>query len=1029
MTPAELADRVTAHYPDAQRIGDNVVQFIRRAGSRPFAVYYLDCKSDIPRSPDELRSYQDSVIGRRYFDGPSSLQWNNYLYFVANHDRLNASDAARIREMLELDRTYARKFLIGETELGNILEPDVVKPGETTETSVLSIWNNTLAQAGLGRAVWGDLDMPRRLALVEAAAPTSRSSLTPTPLASVGPGQRLARLSLVQYRDYPLEREFDFGTVNLIFGPNASGKTSLMEAIELFYCGRNKRSPDSKPVYDLRATLGDGTTERATNTRALKVFRQRNLSWYGQPEVLKSNLYSSFARFNFLDTDAAVRLADEASTIDEDLSKLLVGPDAAKTWENMSKVNEQTRSRLRDLREEERKLQAQVAEIDSLLATLTAGSGSDLVRHRLLNMLRQRGWRPPTVENPDDLPVQLIGPLSEFVALARQAADLPLSPVPSRNALTRFIRATTTSRNKAIADIEALSALEQKINIASTTLKRAREAADVLERANSLVAAGLPVRIAERERLRQAAALISNQLAGIDLAIIVAAAAAHPTVTADAYFTRARTASAKALTTLGSLRTQHARLRATRERSANLAEELRDIARQYLNEIGDPSECPLCHTHFEPGELIGHLDRRLSEQIDRSDQELAARVRGAEEALRIATAEEAGAATILAFAHRAEISVEATLAEIADAASQATDNVSKLLQQLRVVESELKALENQGLRWVDLDRMRLELVRRRFPPADWSDAAMAATAAIIANTISEQDVMLAECGRDVDKLKQQLADVLGISVADAREARVGLANLEQKNAAAENLANKLAALDGQFRIPATKPLGELAVDAEAVRQVAVELQIALQQEKENNLLRTQSAARRRQIQQELEKIAPRIKSLAAAATVLQRLQRDHSLHAAMEQAIQQNRSAIESIFGQIHAPHEFLGLGDQITTLRRLDGTVSSLAEISTGQRAALGLSMFLAQNMKLRDAPPVILIDDPIAYVDDLNCLSFLDYLREIALTKRRQIFFSTANDKLAAMFERKFDFLGTPDFRKIELHRESSPSVSTIH
>lgn len=1029
MTPAELAERVTARYPDALRIGDNVIQFTRRAGSRPFAVYYLDCKSDIPRSPDELRSYQDRIIGRRYFEGSSSLQWNNYLYFVANDDRLNASDTARIRELLEQDRTYARKFLIGEAELDNVLGPDVVKPGETTETSVLSIWNNTLAQAGLGRAVWGDLDVPKRLALVEAATPASRASSTPTPLAPVGPGQRLARLSLVRYRDYPLDREFDFGTVNLIFGPNASGKTSLMEAIELFYCGRNKRSPDSKPVYDLDATLGDGTPEHATNSRSLKAFRQRNLSWYGQPEVLKNNLYSSFARFNFLDTDAAVRLAEEATKIDEDLSKLLVGPDAAKTWGNMSKVNEHARLRLKDLREEERKLQAQVAEIDSLLATLTDGSGSDLVRHRLLNMLRQQGWRPPTAEDSDDLAAQLIGPLSELVALARQAADLPLSPVPSRNALTRFIKATTTSRAKAITDIAALSALEQRINGASAALARAREASDILERANRLVAAGLPGRIAERERVRQAAALRSNQLAGIDPVTIAAAAVARPTVAADADFHRSWTARTQASTTLESLRTQHAQLRATRERSTNLAEELRNIARQYLNETNDASKCPLCHTHFESGELIAHIDKELSKQLDRSDEALAIRVRSAEEALRVATAEEAGTAAILAFVQRAELSGDATLAEIAAAVSQATEDLSELSQRLRAVEDELKDLESQGLRWADLDPIRVELVRRRFPPADWSEAAVAATAAIIANAMSEQDVVLADCGRDADKLKQQLAAVIGVPVANAREARVALANLEQRNAAAENLTNKLAALDGQFRIPATKPLGELAVDAEAVRQVAVELQTALQQEKDNNVLRTQSAARRSQLQQDLEKIAPRIKSLAAATTVLQRLQRDHSLHAAMEQAIQQNRSAIESIFGQIHAPHEFLGLGDEITILRRLDGTVSSLAQISTGQRAALGLSMFLAQNMKLRDAPPVILIDDPIAHVDDLNCLSFLDYLREIALTKRRQIFFSTANDKLAAMFERKFDFLGAPDFRKIELHRERSPSVSTTH
>lgn len=94
--------------------------------------------------------------------------------------------------------------------------------------------------------------------------------------------------------------------------------------------------------------------------------------------------------------------------------------------------------------------------------------------------------------------------------------------------------------------------------------------------------------------------------------------------------------------------------------------------------------------------------------------------------------------------------------------------------------------------------------------------------------------------------------------------------------------------------------------------------------------------------------------------------------------------------------------------------------QISTGQRAALGLSIFLAQNTQLSSAPPVILIDDPIAHVDDLNSLSFLDYLREIILTDRRQLFFATANDKLATLFERKFDFLGSEKFRRINLYRE---------
>jgi hypothetical protein len=51
---------------------------------------------------------------------------------------------------------------------------------------------------------------------------------------------------------------------------------------------------------------------------------------------------------------------------------------------------------------------------------------------------------------------------------------------------------------------------------------------------------------------------------------------------------------------------------------------------------------------------------------------------------------------------------------------------------------------------------------------------------------------------------------------------------------------------------------------------------------------------------------------------------------------------------------------------------------------------------------------------------LSFLDYLREIILTGKRQIFFATANDKLATLFQRKFDFLGAEGFRRFDLSRE---------
>ena len=64
------------------------------------------------------------------------------------------------------------------------------------------------------------------------------------------------------------------------------------------------------------------------------------------------------------------------------------------------------------------------------------------------------------------------------------------------------------------------------------------------------------------------------------------------------------------------------------------------------------------------------------------------------------------------------------------------------------------------------------------------------------------------------------------------------------------------------------------------------------------------------------------------------------------------------------------------------------------------------------------MIFDEPVSYVDDLNILSFFDYLRTIVTSFERQIFFTTASPKIASLFEKKFEFL-KDDFKKFELSR----------
>jgi len=62
-------------------------------------------------------------------------------------------------------------------------------------------------------------------------------------------------IELEKYRKYPKRKEFEFGRVNLFVGQNGSGKTSLLEAIELFMCGRTFRNPDQITDYKIKVSF------------------------------------------------------------------------------------------------------------------------------------------------------------------------------------------------------------------------------------------------------------------------------------------------------------------------------------------------------------------------------------------------------------------------------------------------------------------------------------------------------------------------------------------------------------------------------------------------------------------------------------------------------------------------------------------------------------------------------------------------------------------------------------------------------
>jgi exonuclease SbcC len=1025
---AQLRERVAARFPHVEQVDDSVIRFTRDAGKEPFAVYYFDIAQDLPQTQETLTKYQDRVIGTHYFEGKTSLQWSNYLYFVTSGERLASSEVRRAKELIERDRSYARKFVITEEELDSVLAPPVIAPADAgPRTNILSLWIDHLVEAGLETAILSNDDLPRRLALIESSSPEAGAKpKSPGRSVQVSAAQSIRSLELRAFRRFPLRRSYEFGAVNLIFGPNGSGKTSLLEAIELFYCGRNKRNPTPPGAYELVVGLDDGRTEKATGSRDLQVFRDRNLTWYGQAEVKTNNLYLSFAQFNFLDTDAAVHLAESSSSrIEDDLSKLLVGQEASKTWRDIERVHEALDEKLKDLRPLEVRITEELATLEN---QLKAASGmkqeSDSIRTRLDEMIHRLGWSGSQDEK-QGIAGKIVEALSELVPLAQQAAALNWTEAPvSIDGLVKYCREAKITGEKVEPDLARLEELRKNQKRLTDAIESAHKALDLAEEAKRLIDAGVTKQTEDRGKAQSVVATYSGWLAGIDADALRVLSPADLDMNMEVCQKAATSkhSTAEALRRAGKIK--YADFTKLRDQSLSLAQELREVAAKILESSMKPDECPLCHTQFGPGDLAKHMNVGVDQQAEALGQTLLNQMREQEAAVRDATSVETAAASLKKFCERASLPSDITIRSALDKVEDARRTLAQATDQLGALNKDLLMLESQGLSMGKMEEVSARLRELGFPLAELSPEATERLISTITQTsVSSSQTLEAE-RIQVAALQQALEASLGSAGSGIRDLQAAVSQLKERLAATDILREKLDKFSSSFPWSGTRPLAELVVEADSLRKVAGELQAALGREKQAQASYAESIKRQESLKGELGKLSPRIKRLSQAHASLGSLRKEYSLEKAMDSALQQNRVAVESIFSRIHSPAEFRGLGSTWTKLvRKTDDIEAKLTEISAGQRAAFALSVFLAQNAQLTVAPPVILIDDPIAHVDDLNSLSFLDYLRELALTGRRQIYFATANDKLATLFERKFDFLGEERFRRFDLRRETHP------
>lgn len=1014
-----VREKVVALLSDVQNIDETVVRGERCHEGKCYAIAYVDLADNVVGRAGELYDFQERILGDDFFGTPGDLRWNKYLYIVAGPKSLRHEGFEKAKATIESDKEYARKRVVSEEELEALLgAAQYLTPTNAgKDFNVVGEWEKRLAAADLDEL----LDRPARKDVVERIGtrsakrvPVADKTLTLNPADALLAQKWLASISIDQFRPVHDGKSYTFGQVTLIVGANGTGKTSLLEAVEYFYCGHNRRQGNAV-TPKISGTLV-GKTKPLLASAEVGRIRARCFSWYNRDERLAKSILSAFTRYNFLDTDAAFRISTELepSEIPSDLSRLLVGADASMIWDYLGKISPEVetaheRSKMR-VDESRQKLEIAHKELEDAQSRPSNGKA---LTEGFRVALEGLNWKAPkftaplaTEEEAKGLS-EALGHLQSVLAAGSDAVSIHAVSVRGKEINLALAKALPLEAER--------TRYTQEMNRLADEATASENASEILDRWLAYVNSGFAIAYARGTKAKAAVEIAQSRLGLYATGDIPEVPQGYAAVSLESAIRDANLDVQDSIDQVIDLENLSNSFGKAASARAQAARQLRAAAAASF-EAGHPEDdCPICRAKYLPQELAA-LVEQITHTLEEASEltEVTSKLAEAQEKLDSFQEKVRLFELLQRMASAFDLAPDVHCAEIPARLVKLKLELASAEQELTAARIDWKLLANSELTTREHDNLRDTVTTLLLSPESEFDTVAIDEARITFREAAAATRKVQAKNLELhNHLEKQLSDLSTAVTLEGWQTRAqhnaGVESLVIMQGEIESIQNRIDALQGFMDVDDSTNFADLSIGIIGATRIHSEAMAAVKIDSMASSNISTLLERVEQLNQQLERGLEQANNYQSAKETLELLRDECSLEHATQESLGTISSQINEIFSRIHAPneYEYVAQGEALlqTSASREKRT---LEQISTGQRAAFALSVFLSMNRNASKAPPVLLIDDPIAHIDDLNALSFLDYLRDLAVNSNRQIFFATADTRIASLFARKFGFLG---------------------